>query len=117
MPRLTGIRDCRAAAESTVDNCIEGDFEYPSLFRHSSKDALTNLCLKKPSTGTVEKEGPARSESPKIFPPVASNVYLCRILSPVAAFAKEDGGGKKSGIDQIVLTLLRAKRETNIAED
>ena len=72
MSRLTGIRECREVTESTVDNCIKGDFvnrcfKSPSLFRRSSKDALTDLCLIKRSTGTVEKTAPQikRVSSPK----------------------------------------------------
>ena len=72
--RPTGIRHCRAVTESTVDNCIKGDFENhsfksPSLFRHSSKDALADLCLIKRSTATVEKEGHPDQSPRKYSPP------------------------------------------------
>ena len=82
MSRLTGIRDCREVTESTVDNCIKGDFanrsfKSPSLFRRSSKLAPTDLCLLKCSTGTVEKEGP-RDQSPKNISPLGFK----RVSSP-----------------------------------
>ena len=93
MSRLTGIRDCRAVTESTVGNCIKGDFENhscksPLSFRHSSKDALADPCLIKHDAGPVEKELTARSKPPRVVPRSALNVNPRRILSPVEGYRR-----------------------------
>ena len=99
MSRQTGIHNCQTVTKSIVGNCVKGDFENhsfepPSLFRHSSKDAMTDLYPKKKlPKRTVEQGGPPDQSPQKYLP---SRLQTC-IVAETSGQWRDIGGRLHEG--------------------